>query len=71
MMGEVLSVIRALAGEGITMMIVPHEMKFARDVSSCIFGAALLDGVPVQSSFPEWKQSDEPASVRECSTDII
>ena len=40
MMGEVLSVIRALAGEGITMMIVTHEMKFARDVSSCIFGAA-------------------------------
>ena len=71
MMGEVLSVIRALAGEGITMMIVTHEMKFARDVSSCIFGAALLDGVPVQSSFPEWKQSDEPASVRECITDII
>ena len=65
-----LSVIRALAGEGLTMMIVTHEMKFARDVSSCIFGAALLDGVPVQSSFPEWKQSDEPVSVRECVTDI-
>ena len=71
MAGEVLSVIRALAGEGLTMLIVTHEMKFVRDVSSRIFGAALLDGVPVQSSFPEWKQSDEPASVRECITDII
>ena len=70
-MGEILKVIKDLAAEHITMVIVTHEMKFARDVSSCIFGAALLDGVPVQSSFPEWKQSDEPASVRECSTDII
>nr|WP_287605533.1 hypothetical protein [Enterocloster sp.] len=71
MMGEVLSVIRALAGEGLTMMIVTHGMKFARDVSSRIFGDALQDGAPVQPSFPEWKQLDEPASVRECSTDII
>ena len=70
MMGEVLSVIRALAGEGLTMMIVTHEMKFARNVSSCIFGDALQDGAPVQPSFPEWKQSDEPVSVRECVTDI-
>ena len=55
----------------ITMMIVTHEMKFARNVSSRIFGDALQDGAPVQPSFPEWKQSDEPASVRECITDII
>lgn len=37
MAGEVLSVIRALAGEGLTMLIVTHEMKFVRDVSSRIF----------------------------------
>lgn len=30
MVGEVLSVIRSLAKEGMTMMIVTHEMKFAR-----------------------------------------
>lgn len=71
MAGEVLSVIRTLAGEGITMMIVTNEMKFARDVSSRIFGDALQDGAPVQPSFPEWKQSDKPASVRECITNII
>lgn len=53
MAGEVLSVIRALAGEGLIMMIVTHGMKFARDVSSRIFGDTLQDGAPVQPSFPE------------------
>ena len=37
MVGEVLSVIRQLAKEGMTMLIVTHEMKFARDVSTRIF----------------------------------
>lgn len=37
MIGEVLSVLRNLAQAGMTMMIVTHEMKFARDVSSRIF----------------------------------
>ena len=37
MVGEVLSVIRSLAREGMTMMIVTHEMKFARDVSTRVF----------------------------------
>ena len=34
MVGEVLEVMRKLAGEGLTMIIVTHEMAFARDVSS-------------------------------------
>jgi L-cystine transport system ATP-binding protein len=34
LVGEVLSVIRAIAHEGITMIIVTHEMGFARDVSN-------------------------------------
>ncbi|MFP8967422.1 amino acid ABC transporter ATP-binding protein [Pokkaliibacter sp. CJK22405] len=33
MVGEVLSVMKALASEGMTMVCVTHEMKFARDVS--------------------------------------
>ena len=33
MVGEVLSVMRELAGEGMTMLVVTHEMAFARDVS--------------------------------------
>lgn len=37
MVSEVLGVIRKLASTGMTMMIVTHEMKFARDVSSRVF----------------------------------
>ncbi len=52
MVGEVLSVIRQLAAEGMTMLIVTHEMKFARDVSTRIFfmydGYIHEDGTPQQ-----------------------
>jgi len=34
LVGEVLSVMRSLAEEGRTMLVVTHEMGFARDVSS-------------------------------------
>lgn len=43
MVGEVLSVIRTLAQEGFTMIIVTHEMAFARDVSSHV--VFMADGV--------------------------
>ncbi|MEA4974002.1 MAG: amino acid ABC transporter ATP-binding protein [Candidatus Metalachnospira sp.] len=52
MVGEVLAVIRSLAREGLTMMIVTHEMKFARDVSTRILymdeGGIYEDGSPEQ-----------------------
>lgn len=52
MIGEVLSVIRALAKDGMTMMIVTHEMKFARDVSNRVFymdeGGIYEEGTPEQ-----------------------
>ena len=34
MVGEVLSVMKSLAQEGMTMLVVTHEMAFARDVSN-------------------------------------
>ncbi len=43
MVGEVLNVMTALANEGMTMLIVTHEMAFARDVSSHVIFMA--DGV--------------------------
>ena len=50
MVGEVLSVIRSLAKDGMTMMIVTHEMKFARDVSNRVFymdeGGIYEEGTP-------------------------
>ena len=52
MVGEVLSVIRQLANEGMTMLIVTHEMKFAHDASTRIFfmydGYIHEDGSPQQ-----------------------
>ena len=43
MVGEVLSIIRDLAKEGLTMMIVTHEMAFAHAVSSHV--VFMADGV--------------------------
>ena len=34
MVGEVLSVMQQLAQEGMTMLVVTHEMAFARDIST-------------------------------------
>lgn len=52
MVGEVLQVMRALAQEGLTMIIVTHEMAFARDVSTrTIFmdhGYVVEEGPPAQ-----------------------
>ncbi|WP_341278908.1 amino acid ABC transporter ATP-binding protein [Paenibacillus sp. FSL H8-0537] len=41
LVGEVLDVIRKIAGEGITMIVVTHEMGFARDVASHV---VFMDG---------------------------
>lgn len=52
MISEVLAVIRRLASDGMTMMIVTHEMKFARDVSTRVFyfdeGTIYEEGTPSQ-----------------------
>lgn len=37
MVSEVLSVMKGLAAQGLTMLVVTHEMRFARDVSSRVF----------------------------------
>jgi His/Glu/Gln/Arg/opine family amino acid ABC transporter permease subunit len=50
--GEVVAVIRNLAQRGATMLIVTHEMRFARDVSSRVFymdeGLVYEEGSPQQ-----------------------
>ena len=43
MVGEVLSVMQQLAQEGMTMLVVTHEMAFARDVSNRV--VFMADGV--------------------------
>ena len=66
MVGEVLSVIRSLAKEGLTMLIVTHEMRFARDVSTRIFfmneGVIYEDG-PAEQIFEHPKRSATKAFV--------
>ena len=51
MVGEVLSVMKKLADEGLTMMIVTHEMAFARDVSNHV--VYMAGGVIVEEGPPE------------------
>ncbi len=50
MVGEVLSVMQSLAEEGLTMLVVTHEMGFARDVSQRVIfmdqGLIVEDGNP-------------------------
>ena len=52
MVGEVLGVMRSLAREGMTMLVVTHEMAFARDVSNRVVymnqGVICEQGSPAQ-----------------------
>lgn len=51
MVGEVLTVMRALAEEGLTMIVVTHEMAFARDVSNRV--VFMADGVICEEGSPQ------------------
>jgi polar amino acid transport system ATP-binding protein len=47
LIGEVLTVVRELAADGMTMIVVTHEMTFARDVASRI---VFMDGGRIQAA---------------------
>lgn len=51
LVGEVLAVMRDLADEGMTMMVVTHELGFAREVSDQV--VFMADGVVVESGAPD------------------
>ena len=51
MVGEVLSVMQDLAQEGMTMLVVTHEMAFARDVSNRV--VYMNEGVICEQGSPE------------------
>ena len=51
MVGEVLSVMRDLASQGMTMLVVTHEMAFARDVSNHV--VFMADGVICEQGDPK------------------
>ena len=50
-LGEALGVMRALAREGMTMLVVTHEMAFARDVSNHV--VYMNQGVICEEGSPE------------------
>ncbi len=51
MVGEVLAVMKELAREGMTMVVVTHEMGFARDVADRVI--FMSDGIIVEEGTPE------------------
>lgn len=64
LVGEVLSVMRNLADEGMTMIVVTHEMKFARDVSDRVIfmdgGYIVEEGKPEDIFYhPKHKRTQE------------
>ena len=65
--GEVLSVMRQLAEEGMTMLVVTHEMGFARNVSSkTVFmeNGVLVEQAPSQQFFASPKEERTRAFLR-------
>jgi ABC-type polar amino acid transport system ATPase subunit len=51
LIGEVLDVMKKLASEGMTMVVVTHEMGFAREMADWVF--FMDDGLIVEQSSPE------------------
>lgn len=51
MVGEVLQVMKELAAEGMTMVVVTHEMGFARDVADRVI--LMADGMVVEEGDPD------------------
>ena len=61
MVGEVLETMTALAQEGLTMIVVTHEMAFARDVSSRV---VFMDGGVIEESGPADQVINNPENER-------
>lgn len=60
LVGEVLQVMKLLASEGMTMMVVTHEMDFAREVADVVVvmdGGVLIEAGPPEVIFTQPTQS--------------
>ena len=67
LIGEVLSVMRELAEEGMTMLVVTHEMDFARNVSSQVLfmdGGKVIESGPSKEFFAAPKQERSREFIR-------
>ena len=61
LIGEVLSVMRRLAEDGMTMLVVTHEMEFARNVSNKVM---FMDGANVVETAPSKEFFESPKEER-------
>ena len=61
MVGEVLEVVRQLAAEGMTMVIVTHEMGFAREVANRVL---FMDGGIIEEEGTPAEEFGNPKSPR-------
>jgi polar amino acid transport system ATP-binding protein len=61
LVGEVLAVIRALAEDGMTMLVVTHEMQFAREVGTRVL---FMDAGRVLEDAPPWSFFANPQQAR-------
>lgn len=61
MVGEVMDVMRALAQDGMTMLVVTHEMGFARGVAGRVL---FMDAGRIVEDAPSAQFFDQPASLR-------
>jgi len=61
LVGEVLDVMKDLAGSGMTMIVVTHEMNFAKEVSNTVY---FLDGGVIEESGNPREVLTAPQSVR-------
>ncbi len=61
LVGEVLAVVRSLANDGMTMLVVTHEMQFAREVSDRV---AFMDGGRVVMQGPPEAVLSNPENER-------
>ena len=67
LIGEVLAVMRQLADEGMTMLVVTHEMEFARNVSSKVLfmeGGAVVESGPSRAFFENPQEERSHACIR-------
>lgn len=64
LVGEVLDVMKAIAGQGRTMLIVTHEISFAKEIASCI---VFMDGGVVVEEGPPEEILNRPQNPRTIS----
>ncbi len=71
LIGEVLAVMRQLALEGMTMLVVTHEMEFARNVSSHVLfmdGGHVIESAPTAEFFAHPKEERTRGFIRSILT---